>query len=167
MKTIPNIMRALLPPLALTSAAAASAAPPSIQGLWLNDDHKGLVQIAPCGRKLCGTIVKVLDRRPDAPKTDIHNPDPALRNQPFVGLPVLTGFEGSGGSWKNGRAYDTDNAKSYRSYLELPLDGSLKVSGCIFFICENRRWTRVRGRGEQGTCTLPPSPTRTRRSASR
>jgi uncharacterized protein (DUF2147 family) len=144
MQRIRNIMLALLPPLALASAATAFAAPPSIQGLWLNDDHKGLVQIAPCGRKLCGTLVKVLDRAPTAPKTDIHNPDPALRNRPFVGLPVLTGFEGSGGSWKNGRAYDPESGKSYRSYLELQPDGSLKVSGCILFFCENRRWTRVR-----------------------
>src|SRR3954467_1821726 len=143
MQRLGNITRALAPPLALALAAPAVAAP-SIQGLWLNDDHKGLIQMAPCGRKLCGTLVKVLDRRPDAPKTDIHNPDPALRNRPFIGLPVLTGFEGSGGSWKNGRAYDPESGKSYRSYPELQPAGSLKVSGGILFICESKRWTRAR-----------------------
>ncbi|MFL6857580.1 MAG: DUF2147 domain-containing protein [Allosphingosinicella sp.] len=144
MQCLRNITRVLLPPLALALAAPAAAAPASIQGLWLNDDHKGLIQIAPCGGKLCGTIVKVLDRAPNAPKTDIHNPDPALRNRPFTGLPVLTGFEGSGGSWKNGRAYDPESGKSYRSYLELQPDGSLKVSGCILFVCQSKRWTRAR-----------------------
>src|SRR4051794_2564086 len=142
MQPLRNIMLALLPPLALASSPALAA--PSIQGLWLNDDHKGLIQIAPCGGKLCGTIVKVLDRAPNAPKTDIHNPDPALRNRPFTGLPVLTGFEGSGGSGKNGRAYDPGRGKSYRSYLELQPDGSLKVSGCILFVCQSKRWTRAR-----------------------
>lgn len=132
---------ALLP---LMAASAAASAQSSIEGLWLNDDHKGLVRIAPCGRYLCGTIEKVLNKAPDAPKTDIHNPDPRLRSRPILGMPVLTGFSGSGGSWRGGRAYDPESGKSYKSYLELNPDGSLKVSGCILFICESRRWTRVR-----------------------
>ena len=131
---------ALLP---LLAASAAASAPPSIEGLWLNDDHKGLVRIAPCGHYLCGTIEKVLNKDPSAPKTDIHNPDPKLRNRPIIGMPVLYGFSGSGGSWKGGRAYDPESGKSYKSYLELNPDGSLKVSGCILFICESRRWTRA------------------------
>src|SRR3569623_1028231 len=126
-------MRLLLAglPLLLTGTAASAQ---SIQGLWLNDDHKGLVRIAPCGRYLCGTIEKVLNKDPNAPKTDIHNPDPTLRSRPIVGMPVLTGFSCSGGSWKGGRAYDPESGKSYKSYLELNPDGSLKVSGCILFI---------------------------------
>jgi uncharacterized protein (DUF2147 family) len=124
--------------------ALAGAAPHTVEGLWLNDDRKGLVQIAPCGRKVCGTIVKVLSRDPKAPKTDIHNPDPALRNRGFVGMQVLTGFERAGSVWKGGRAYDPESGKSYRSTLELNPDGSLKVTGCVLFICESRRWTRVR-----------------------
>jgi uncharacterized protein (DUF2147 family) len=128
----------------LLALAAAGPPSPGIEGLWLNDDRKGLVRIAPCGGRLCGTIVKVLDRAPGAPKTDIHNPDPALRNRPFVGLQVLTGFERAGATWKNGRAYDPESGKSYRSTLALNPDGSLKVTGCVLFICESRRWTRVR-----------------------
>ena len=136
-------MRLLLAALSLLAIGTAASAQPSIQGLWLNDDHKGLVRIAPCGRYLCGTIEKVLNKSPDAPNTDIHNPDPKLRSRPIVGMPVLSGFSGSGGSWKGGRAYDPESGKSYRSYLELNPDGSLKVSGCILFICESRRWTRA------------------------
>jgi uncharacterized protein (DUF2147 family) len=124
--------------------ALAGAAPASIEGLWLNDDRKGLVQIAACGPKLCGRIVKVLSRDPKAPKTDIHNPNPALRSRGFVGLPVLTGFERDGNVWKGGRAYDPESGKSYKSTLQLNPDGSLRVTGCVFFICESRRWTRVR-----------------------
>jgi uncharacterized protein (DUF2147 family) len=136
-------MRLLLAATLLIASSTASAQS-SIEGLWLNDDHKGLVRIAPCGRYLCGTIARVLNKDPNAPKTDIHNPDARLRNRPILGLPVLTGFSGAGGSWRGGRAYDPESGKSYRSYLELSPDGSLKVSGCILFICENRRWTRAR-----------------------
>jgi uncharacterized protein (DUF2147 family) len=125
--------------------ALAAAAPQTVEGVWLNDDHKGLVRIAPCGSKLCGTIVKVLSRDPKAPKTDIHNPDPKLRSRGFVGLPVLTGFARSGNQWTGGRAYDPESGKSYRTTLQLNPDGSLRVTGCIFAVlCESRRWTRVR-----------------------
>src|ERR1700684_4348503 len=132
-------MRWLLGLLPLFAASAAAAAPAPVEGLWLNDDHKGLVRIAPCGRYLCGTIVKVLDPNPNAPKTDIHNPDPKLRDRPILGMAVLTGFSGSGGSWRGGRAYDPQTGKSYRSYLEMTADGSLKVSVCILLFCEARR----------------------------
>jgi uncharacterized protein (DUF2147 family) len=137
------IMAALALPLALAPAAAA-AAPSSVQGLWLTDDHKGVVQIAPCGSHMCGRIAKVLDSGPDVPKTDVHNPDPRLRARPLVGLVTLTGFSGSGSDWSGGRAYDPKSGKSYRSNLRLNPDGSLNVSGCILFLCESRRWTRVR-----------------------
>jgi uncharacterized protein (DUF2147 family) len=127
----------------LAASAAAAAAPANVQGLWLTDDHKGLVQIGPCGRSLCGTIAKVADTSGNAPRTDIHNPDARLRSRAILGLPVLSGFERSGSYWK-GRAYDPKSGKSYRSTLELNPDGSLKVSGCILFICQSQRWTRVR-----------------------
>jgi uncharacterized protein (DUF2147 family) len=136
-------MRALALPLALAPTAAAATAP-SVQGLWLTDDHKGIVQIAPCGARMCGRIAKVLDSGPNVPKTDVHNPNPALRSRPILGLATLTGFSGSGSDWSGGRAYDPKSGKSYRSTLKLNPDGSLNVSGCVFFICESRRWTRVR-----------------------
>jgi uncharacterized protein (DUF2147 family) len=135
--TIPLLAAALV-------ASAASAAPASIQGFWLTQDHKGIVQIAPCGRQMCGTIAKVLDRAPQALDHDANNPDPNLRGRKIIGLPTLTGFTGQGGSWKGGRAYDPKSGKSYRSTLDLQPDGSLKVSGCILFICQAQRWTRVR-----------------------
>ncbi|MDB5669238.1 MAG: hypothetical protein JWO25_197 [Alphaproteobacteria bacterium] len=141
MKTA-RLMAALT--LSILPAAIASAALPSVQGLWLTDDRKGVVQIAPCGREMCGTIYKVLDRSPGALDHDANNPDPKLRSRPMVGLQTLSGFTGAGGSWKGGRAYDPKSGKSYRSTLELQPDGALKVSGCILFICEARRWTRLR-----------------------
>jgi uncharacterized protein (DUF2147 family) len=137
-------MRLLLASLMLLAAAPAVAAPASVQGLWLTDDHKGLIQIAPCGHYLCATIAKVADTSGNAPKTDIHNPDAALRNRPLLGLPVLTGFESAGTYWK-GHAYDPKSGKTYRSTMQLNADGSLEVSGCILFLCpKSIRWTRVR-----------------------
>ncbi len=123
----------------------AGAAPgPSVQGLWLTSDHKGIVRIAPCGSKLCGTIARVLDTSPARPATDRNNPDPALRGRPILGLPILSGFGRSGNQWTGGRAYDPETGRSYKSTLALNPDGSLKITGCVLFICESRRWTRAR-----------------------
>lgn len=123
---------------------AAGASPPDIAGDWLTDDRKGVVRIAPCGAQLCGRIVRVLDKGPGVPAADINNPDPKRRGQPLAGLLTLWGFNRDGALWKGGRAYDPQSGRSYRSTLALNPDGSLKVTGCVLFICEGRRWTRVR-----------------------
>ena len=124
--------------------AVAQTPPQSIEGRWLTDDRKGIVEIAPCGERLCGHIAQVLDRSPGVPKTDVNNPDPRLRPHPLVGLRTLWGFKRSATAWGGGRAYDPKSGKSYRSQLELERDGSLKVTGCVLFVCESRRWTRAR-----------------------
>jgi uncharacterized protein (DUF2147 family) len=122
---------------------ARAEAEPTVQGRWLTDDGKGVVSIASCGAHICGRIVEVLDKRPGVPKTDVNNPDPHMRNRPILGLTTLSGFTGSGSAWRGGRAYDPKSGRSYRSSLELNPDGSLKLTGCLLFICQSRRWTRA------------------------
>lgn len=129
--------------LALLLLAAGEPAP-SAQGNWLTEDRKGIVRIAPCGAQLCGTIARVLDRDAARIGTDRNNPDPRLRGRPIVGLQVLSGFTRSGRIWKGGRAYDPESGRSYRSTLALNPDGSLKVTGCVLFVCQSKRWTRAR-----------------------
>jgi uncharacterized protein (DUF2147 family) len=126
---------------AFHSASAAMPSPRAITGRWLTDDRKGVVQIEPCGERLCGRIAKVLDNDPGVPRTDINNPDPALRGRPLLGLITLSDFALEGGAW-HGRAYDPQSGRSYRSTLQVQPDGSLKVTGCVLFVCESRRWTR-------------------------
>ena len=53
-------------------------------------------------------------------------------------------FKAAGGGWKDGRIYDPESGKTYRSRLRVTPDGSLKVSGCILFVCQSQRWTRAR-----------------------
>jgi uncharacterized protein (DUF2147 family) len=120
-------------------SAAASASP--MDGLWLTDDHKGVVHIGPCGGHICGWIVRVLDRGPNVPTRDVHNPDPNLRARPILGMPVLTGFDADG---SGGRAYDPKSGRSYRTSMSLNADGSLTVTGClVLFLCQSARWTRT------------------------
>ncbi|KQN09857.1 hypothetical protein ASE85_02665 [Sphingobium sp. Leaf26] len=123
-------------------ALPAQAAQP-VTGRWATVDGKAIVQIAPCGKHLCGRIEKIIKPTPGRPQTDIKNPDPALQSKPLVGLALLTGFEDDGAHWK-GTIYDPESGKSYVSKLTRNANGSLKVQGCISFFCKTQTWTPVR-----------------------
>jgi uncharacterized protein (DUF2147 family) len=130
---------AVLPLLVLALGNRA----PGVEGLWRTDDGKGIVRIAPCGTQICGRIAQVLDRGPSVPKTDINNPNPHLRTRPILGLQTLSGFTHKGAVWQGGHAYDPKSGHTYHATLQLNPDGSLKLTGCILFICQSRRWTRA------------------------
>jgi len=138
------MMRRALVSLALFAGASAAEEAPNITGHWLTEDRTAIIAIAPCGNALCGSIARVLVNKPGQPTTDINNPNPALRKRPFIGLRLISGMRAGPKRWEGGRIYDPNNGKSYKSYLELNRDGSLKVAGCIAFICRSQRWTRAR-----------------------
>ena len=133
-------------PLALSITAlwapAAQAATP-IAGRYLTEDGAGIVQIAPCGQSTCGRLVQILKAKPGAPLVDVNNRDAALRTRPIQGIAILSGFTDRGADWR-GTIYDPRNGKSYKSIVSRNPDGSLKVQGCIAFICQTQRWTSAR-----------------------
>lgn len=130
-------------PLALTPLAATAAAP-SVEGLWRTDDGSAVVEIAPCGQQLCGRIARVLASGPGVPRTDVNNPDSRRRTRPLVGLQILSGFRAGAKAWEDGKAYDPKSGRSYDASLRLNTDGSLRVTGCVLIVCRSVRWTRAR-----------------------
>ena len=134
--------RLLAAALLLAPGWPAAAAPPSIQGLWRTDDGKALVRIGACGERMCGRIARILDTGADVPTTDVNNPDPGRRARPLVGLRILSGYSAGKTAWEGGHAYDPKTGNSYKSRLRLNADGSLRVTGCVLFVCRSRRWTR-------------------------
>lgn len=135
-------LRAIFAALPLLAAVPAQAAQP-ITGRWATVEGKAIVQIATCGRTLCGRIERIVKPTPGRPQTDIKNPDPAQRSKPLAGLALLTGFEDAGDIWK-GTIYDPESGKSYNSKVSRNADGTLKVQGCIAFFCKTQIWTPVR-----------------------
>ncbi len=135
-------MRFVLLLLAVLPAPAVAA--PNIGGEWVVADRSATVTIGPCGGSWCGRVARILQRSPDWKGNDVNNPDPKLRSRPVIGLPILTGFRPDAKGLAGGRIYDPKSGRTYRSMLRLNPDGSLKVSGCIAFICQSQRWTRAR-----------------------
>jgi len=123
---------------------AAGSSSRQVEGYWITADRTAAVRIAPCGAKVCGTITRVIARGSWVPSTDVNNPQPSSRSRPLVGLQVLSGFASSGVTWINGSAYDPKTGRSYRARLTPNADGTLTVTGCVLFICQSQRWTRMR-----------------------
>lgn len=129
----------------LVILAAAAAQPSAIFGRWHTPEDKAIVEIAPCGKQICGTIISAAPLPATGqPPRDTRNPDAALRNRPMAGVRILSGFSQSGGSLKGGKIYNPTNGKTYTSELTLAADGRLKVSGCVMIFCQTQVWRRAK-----------------------
>jgi hypothetical protein len=84
-----------------TSARAENVSP---LGFWENED--ATFQIFESAGKLCAKIVALkVPKTPEGKeKTDIHNPDPARRGTPIIGLVFMSGFaKKSDTRWRGAR----------------------------------------------------------------
>jgi len=136
---IARVLGSVAVAVSVTFALPATATPTSAAGRWLTESNQAIVEIAPCGAALCGAIQKVLKVDPKAPKTDINNPDPRLRQRPTASLRILTGFIPDGSRWK-GKVYDPRSGRTYQSFLEVRSDGTLALTGCVWKLCQTQRW---------------------------
>ena len=128
--------------LALAGQAMADS---GANGVWLMENGKVTVRISSCSGNLCGTIVglkKPLDKE-GRPKRDKDNPNPALRNRPVIGLTILNGLSPRGDDRWSGTIYNPDDGNTYDSDVMLVNDRTLKVKGCVAFVCKTRKFTRI------------------------
>ena len=139
---------AILASVALGAFAANAAQPADIAGVWTNPKTNIRVRIGPCGAELCGTIVWLKtpnDPQTGAPLTDRNNPDPANRNRPLVGLPMIIGLKpGRGGEW-TGQVYLINDGQIHDASFSMDGPNGLKMEGCKLagLLCSSQTWTRV------------------------
>lgn len=120
---------------ALLLAAAPAFADP-VEGLWRTkpDDNGnfGFVQIAPCGPRFCGTLVRAF------------NGAGQQIDSPNVGRQIVWDMVAQGnGRYGDGKVWAPDRDKTYRAKMELS-GNSLAVSGCVLggAVCRASQWTR-------------------------
>jgi len=111
--------------------------------------HKGgEIKFEKCGDRICGRISKLARTDHLTPPTDSQNPDPTLRDVPLLGMTLFSGYEYVGDDrWDNGRIYNVENGKTYRSKLRLLSPTELKLSGCVFIFCRSYKWYRLEESG--------------------
>jgi len=144
---------ALLASTAARAAEDASAAS-ALLGHWLTQPKDGIIEITETAdHRLEGRIVGgAYPGRKDA-----KNPDAALRDRLLRGQVIMKGLKRDGdGRWSGGTIYDPDSGSTYRCYIELQQDGSLKVRGYMGFalLGKTQVWTRYAGT----SMDLPPPP---------
>lgn len=120
--------------VALLAFAAPAFADP-LQGMWrtARDDNgnSGIIQVAPCGNALCGTLLQSFDAGGNELATD------------NIGRQIISQTVPQGDGAYRGKVWSPDRDKTYNSRLQLNGD-TLSVSGCVLGICrDGGTWTRV------------------------
>ena len=130
-------MKSLILAAGLVFAAGTAFADP-VEGMWKTkpDDNGnfGHVQIAPCGAKFCGDLVKAFDG------------SGAQIESPNVGKQILWDMSATGdGIYGGGKVWAPDRDKTYKSKMKLS-GSTLAVSGCVLggAICRDSNWARVK-----------------------
>ena len=130
--------------LIFLSSAALAGAP---EGTWMSQDGGTKIRLTDCGGKLCGTVVwlnEPIDPNTGKPKTDKHNPDPAKRARPLIGLTVANGLAPSGPDEWSGRIYNADDGRTYQASFKVQSESTAKVQGCVLkVLCKGHTWTRA------------------------
>lgn len=121
-------------------------------GVWLHDNERIRVRIAPCGdgsdEPLCGSIVWLENPDDDEgqARLDTENPDHAQRGQPVVGTTVIEGLvRGGPNLWTDGTIYNPDDGRSYRARVTVVSPDTLHVRAYVLLpvLGETKVWTRV------------------------
>lgn len=82
--------------------------------------------------------------------TGQRNPDRSLRRRPSIGLPFLWGLTPAKGGWEDGRLYNPDTRRTFRSSLRLKSARQLHVTGCLGPLCRTEAWTCVSSPQQKG-----------------
>lgn len=124
--------RLLIATLAMFAAASAMAQQASPVGLWKNiDDESGkpkaLIRITESNGELKGRIEKLFKSPGEDQNPKCDKCDGALKDQPVLGMTILSGMKRDGDEYNGGNILDPNNGKVYRSKLSL-IEGGKKLN---------------------------------------
>ena len=120
--------------MALAMPAAASSKAP-IEGRWKNGKME--VLIAPCGRELCGTVVKA------SPKQQRKAEEGS--GTELVGARLIHDIERTGPGTYRASVFVADRNIHARGTIRQVTPNRLNVKGCVLAIfCKSKTWDRVR-----------------------
>jgi len=147
----------------LAGAALLAGVPAHAQGTldgrWLSQDKRAIVEVAPCGAVECGKIVWVKDPLDAAgkPRHDKNNPDMGLQHRPIIGLATLSQIvPNAEGNW-DAHSYDPRNGEDHDITVRLLAGGDrIELKGCALggLVCRSEVWSKA---PEEDP--VPPDPT--------
>ena len=115
-------------------ASSAQAQDGSIEGRWRSPGGNSIMEIAPCGSDMCGTVAWASDKA---------KKDAAKATDQLIGTQLLTGLqEKKPGRWQ-GKLFIPDKNMRVTAKIQLVSDQQLKVSGCAAkVLCHSQIWNR-------------------------
>ena len=116
--------------LALCSAAYAQEASPV--GVWKTIDDqtgkpKSLVRISEANGEYRGKVEKLFREPGEEQNPKCDKCEGALKDQPILGMTIITGMKKDGDEYNGGRILDPGNGKVYKSKMSLD-DGGKKLN---------------------------------------
>jgi len=105
-----------------------------ILGEWRTESRESVIKIYRDGRSYSGKIVWTENPNEEngEPKKDFLNPDPAKRNNTFIGTVIMTGFTFNNDKiWKDGEIYNILSGKTYKAQVTLEDSNTLKMRGYL------------------------------------
>jgi uncharacterized protein (DUF2147 family) len=151
-------MRSILSFWAATFLLAGSAAAAEPTGEWRTANGIANIRIDDCDGVLWG----IISWEKDPGGVDSHNPNPAERNRPTLGLRILLAMKPTKPGLWQGEVYNAENGKTYDSRISLTSPDVLKIEGCVLgFLCGGENWTRVKtAESVPAPPKTPPAPQR-------
>ena len=120
--------------LGAVAAPASAMAKSPLEGRWKNGKME--IVIAPCGRELCGTVVKA------SPKAKAK----AQRGSgtDLIGARLIKDIEPSGPNRYKGRVFVADRNMHATGTIRQLNRNQLAVKGCVMAVlCKSATWDRV------------------------
>ena len=146
----PTYLKSLLGALAIAGSSYAPAqAAGTLDGRWLTQDQRAVVEVASCGPSECGKIVWVkdpIDPENGKPRRDKHNPDMGLQHRPIIGLATLSNIAANGQGFWDAVSYDPRSGEEHEITIKLANGGAKMVlKGCALggLICRSEVWTQA------------------------
>jgi len=121
--------------LALLSGPAVASAKSPLEGRWRNGKME--VEIAPCGRSLCGTVVKASAKQQAKAERG--------SGTELIGATLIKDIRPTGRGTYRANVFVADRNVHARGTIRQVSPTQLKVRGCVLgLICKSKTWDKVR-----------------------
>ncbi len=122
----------------------------TIEGIWKSYDDdsgelKSEIEITIKNGKLYGKIIKLYNLEVALKDAKCYDCTDYRKNQPVLGMEIITALEKSGKYWTGDKALlDPNNGKLYNAKFWLESNNKLTVRGYIGWFYRTQYWIRVK-----------------------
>ncbi len=120
---------------------SSSISAQTIFGKWENRDEEtnkvdSVIEVYKENGKAFAKIIKISDKNRQESLCDKCKGK--RKNNPILGMHILTGLKKDGNEWSGGKILDPKNGKEYKCYIKLEDTNKLKIRGYIGFAAFGR-----------------------------